>query len=161
MQLSKNFRLNEFTRSDTASSRGIKNEPNEVQIDNLKELCLNVLQPLREYLGKPIKVNSGYRSEELNKAIGGSKTSSHKKGEAGDIEVSGDKLNVRAFCYIVDSLEFDQVIIYKAKDGRPRFVHVSFTKGKNRKQAMLKRDGGGYELTDTGKVREEFKEWDI
>jgi hypothetical protein len=156
MKLSKNFQLSEFTRSQTASKHNIKNEPSQVEIENLRALCLNVLQPLREYIGKPIKINSGYRCEELNKKIGGSKTSSHKKGEASDIECDNDKENVNLFLYIIETLDFDQAIIYKSTKGEPRFVHVSYREGSNRNQAMIKRDGGGYELTDSEKIKKEF-----
>ena len=156
MKLSKNFNLSEFTRSQTASNHGIKNEPSEIEIENLRRLCVNILQPLRDQVGKAIKINSGYRSEELNKKVGGSKTSSHKKGEASDIECDQDRENVNLFLYIIENLDFDQLIIYKSTTGQPRFVHVSYREGSNRNQAMIKRDGGGYELTDAEKIKKEF-----
>jgi hypothetical protein len=159
MKLSKNFWLSELTNSRTAKLEGIKNNPSSVEIDNLKRLCENVLQPTRDYIGEPININSGFRSKKLNTAIGGSKTSSHMKGEASDIESGNDTNNVEMFCFIADNLDFDQLIIYKSTEGRPRFVHVSYAEGNNRNQTLLKRDGGGYELTNSDAVKEEFPDW--
>ena len=82
MKLSKNFSLNEMTKSQTALRRGIDNEPTNDEIDNLRILCEYVLQPVREHFGKPVTINSGFRSKELNKAIGGSTTSDHCKFQA-------------------------------------------------------------------------------
>ena len=89
MKLSDNFSLKEMIKSQTALRKDIDNEPGEEEIENLKLLCENVLQPVREYYGKAVRVNSGYRSPELNSAIGGSKTSDHCKGMAADIEING------------------------------------------------------------------------
>jgi len=85
MQLTKNFNLGELTHSITARNRGIKNEPNQEQIENLKALCEKVLQPLRDKINRSIIISSGFRSKELNTAIGGAKTSQHMAGEAADI----------------------------------------------------------------------------
>jgi len=87
MKLSNNFSLSEFTDSNTAERRGIDNSPTAEHIHNMVALCENVLQPLRERIGKSIRVSSGYRSEALNDAIGGSKTSEHSKGMAADIKL--------------------------------------------------------------------------
>ena len=89
MKLSNNFSLKEMTKSQTALRRGIDNEPGEEEQANLQQLCEQVLQKVREHFGKPVTVNSGYRSPELNKAIGGSTTSDHCKGMAADIEIPG------------------------------------------------------------------------
>ena len=160
MKITNNFSLKELISSDTAKRENISNMPGSREMSNLVSLCNNVLQPLREFMGRPIKINSGYRSPKLNTKIGGSRTSSHMKGEASDIECQDDRLNIKMFKYILENLEFDQCIIYKSVYGRPRFVHVSYSKTENRNQALLKRDGGGYELTNVQSVLKEFdKKW--
>ena len=89
MQLSENFSLNEFTKSDTAVRKGIDNTPNETHLENMKSLCENVLQKVRTHFGKSVRITSGYRSPELCEAIGSSKTSQHAKGQAADFEITG------------------------------------------------------------------------
>lgn len=89
MRLSHNFTLDEFTFSNTAIRKGIDNTPDEKIIANLQALCVHVLQPLRDKLGKEVRVNSGYRCKELNKIIGGSRNSQHIEGKAADIQVYG------------------------------------------------------------------------
>ena len=89
MKLSNNFSLNEMTKSQTANRKGISNNPSEDHMDNLKELCINVLQRVRDHFGKVVSVSSGYRSPELCEAIGSSKTSQHAKGQAADFEIHG------------------------------------------------------------------------
>lgn len=134
MKLSKNFSLSEFTQSNTAISRGIDNTPSERVINSLKYLVSNLIQPLRDKWGEPIRINSGYRSEALNKAVGGVPTSQHVKGEASDLAVdgkAGDLLEV-----LEDSgLEFDQAILYRSQN----FLHVSLKKEGNRKQIIIKK----------------------
>lgn len=85
MQLSENFTLEELTASTTAKVRKITNKPGEIETNNLKLLCKDILQPVRDKYGKPIRVTSGYRSKALNKAVRGSRKSQHLKGEAADI----------------------------------------------------------------------------
>ena len=92
MRLSKNFTYEELTHSNVAERKGLRNRPKTKEeekkvIENLKALCMEVLQPLRDYLGKPVVISSGYRSEEVNRAVGGVKGSQHLKGEAADIQV--------------------------------------------------------------------------
>ena len=89
MQLSKNFSLNEMTKSDTAIRKGIDNTPTETHKESMKLLVDKVLQPVRDHFAKSVRVTSGYRSEELCEAIGSSKTSQHAKGEAADFEITG------------------------------------------------------------------------
>jgi len=137
MMLSKNFSLDEMTRSTTASKKRIENVPNASQIENLVELCENVLQPLREAIG-PIYISSGFRSQKLNVAIGGSTTSQHcaLKGAAADIDM-GDK-NKEIFNFIKDELIFDQLIAEGSdSDGNMNWVHVSYNKDKNRNQILI------------------------
>lgn len=135
MRLSKNFTLQEMVHSYTAVKKGLLNEPNEAQIENLRILCENVLQPLRDALG-PIHISSGFRSVELNTAIGGSSSSQHcaLKGAASDIDMG--KRNAEVFNYIKENLEWDQLIWEFGTDENPSWVHVSYNEGHNRKQIL-------------------------
>ena len=131
-QLSKNFSLEEFEKSNTASAKGIDNSVPVELIGNIQALVDNVLQPLRDLYGKPIGFNSGYRCPELNEAVGGVPTSQHKKGEAGDLTCDNVKV---LFYMLVDSdIEFDQAIFYRKKN----FLHVSYDLEVNRKEIILK-----------------------
>lgn len=137
MQLSKNLSLKEATKSNTASRLGIKNEPEQWEINNLRAVAENVFQPLRDHFGVPIGVSSGYRSKKLNKAIGGSKYSQHMIGEALDLDadIYGRITNADIFNYIKDNLEWDQMIWEFGDDEEPNWVHVSYKEaGRNRKQ---------------------------
>lgn len=129
-KLSKNFTLEEFLISQTATRLGIDNTPNAVVRSNLNALVNSLLQPLRDKLGKPIVVSSGYRSSALNAAIHGSKSSQHCFGEAVDFTVIG--MPVLDVCkFILDSgLEFDQ-LIYEGN-----WVHLSYSKTKNRRNVL-------------------------
>lgn len=128
----KYFTINELCKSSTASAKGIDNTPNPEVIDNLTALVDNILDPLRERYGKPITVNSGYRCPELNKAVGGSKTSQHMKGLAADITVGSPKQNKIIFDLIQElKLPFDQLIDEK----KLSWVHVSYSE-KPRKQVL-------------------------
>ena len=130
MNLSKHVTLAEFQDSPTATTHGINNKMNESQIASAKLLCENVFEPLRLYLNTPINISSGFRSLQLNKMIGGAKTSQHTKGEAMDI-----KIGAKGFNFIKDKLEFDQLIWEFGNDENPSWVHVSFSV-KNRKQEI-------------------------
>ena len=136
MQLSENFSLNEFTKSDTAVRKRINNTPNETHLENMKSLCENVLQKVRTHFGKSVRITSGYRSPELCEAIGSSKTSQHAKGQAADFEITGIDNKVLAE-YIIDNLDFDQIILEFYTDGDPNsgWVHCSY-KHDNRKQVL-------------------------
>jgi hypothetical protein len=145
MQLSKNFTLEEFTKSDTATKKGIDNTPQGVHMENLKNLVEKVVQPVREHYGKPVKVNSGYRGAKLNEAVGGAATSQHCNGEACDIEVPGIP-NADLAAYIRDNLPFDQLILEFYTPGIPDsgWVHVSLKKdGPQRKQCLTALKEGG------------------
>ncbi len=129
MRLSKNFTLAELTKTST----GLPNNPSDVEIERLKILCEKVLQPLRDEFNAPIIVNSGYRSRQVNKAVGGVPTSQHLKGCASDITAGSREQNKLLF-EIIKTMEFDQVISYDY-----RFIHVSYTICKeNRKQIIHK-----------------------
>lgn len=138
VQLSPNFSLSELTKSQAALRRGIANTPNAAEIEALRALALNVLQPIRDYFKKPVVINSGFRNEEVNHLTGGSVTSQHSFGEAADIEIPGVS-NFEVAKWIEKRLVFDQVILEFYTPGQPQsgWVHVSFkAKGKNRKQSL-------------------------
>jgi hypothetical protein len=138
MQLSTNLSLAEVTRSETAKRRGISNMPTAEHIENFKKLAVNIFQPIREHFGKPIIISSGYRSAELNKAIGGSLSSQHCSGEAIDIDMDGtDITNAQIFNYIKDNLNFDQMIWEFGTDTNPDWVHVSFAANRSQRKQIL------------------------
>jgi hypothetical protein len=138
MQLSTNLSLAEVTRSETAKRRGISNMPTAEHIENFKKLAANIFQPIREHFGKPIIISSGYRSAELNKAIGGSLSSQHCSGEAIDIDMDGtDITNAQIFNYIKDNLNFDQMIWEFGTDANPDWVHVSFAANRSQRKQIL------------------------
>jgi hypothetical protein len=125
--LSKNFSLHEMTKSEAALRFDLDNTPDDKIVANLKNLVVNVLQPVREYYGKGVKVNSGYRSPEVNAKIGGSKTSDHCKGMAADIEIPGVS-NYELAKYISENHKFTQLILEFYTPGIPDsgWVHVSY-----------------------------------
>ena len=136
MYLTKNYSLNEMCRSNTARVMGLPNVPNAEQIKNLQQLCENVLQPLRDYLGEPVVINSGFRSQAVNIAVGGAKNSQHTKGEAADIKCKDFLYAKKIYTWIMNNLQFDQLIL-ESKAGRSYWVHVSFrATGENRQQAF-------------------------
>lgn len=128
----KYFSIKELCSSDTARARGIDNTPTTKVELALMNLVDNVLDPLREWYGKPITVNSGYRSPKLNTAVGGSKTSQHMKGEAADITAGSKEENKKLFDYIKSNLVFDQLI----DESNFSWVHVSFKPAGNRRQIL-------------------------
>ena len=137
MQLSNNFTMAEFTKSQTAERRGIDNTPQGEHLDAAKALFENVVQKVRDQFG-PTVINSGYRSPELNEAVGGSSRSQHCKGEAADIEVPGTP-NAELAEWIRDNLDFDQLILEFYTPGIPDsgWVHVSYkADGSNRKSIL-------------------------
>lgn len=136
MQLTKNFSLIELTSSETAVRKGIDNTPTQLVVTNLKELCENVMQPLRDWYGKPINITSGYRSPKLNKAIGGSSTSDHCYGCAIDFTLpKEDYKDVHK--WILANCNYDQMILEMCTNGYPNWIHVSFRLGNNRKQVLI------------------------
>lgn len=129
----KYFTIEEMTKSSTATAKHIDNTPNQTAIDNLTKLIETVLDPLREWYGKPIRVNSGYRCKVLNKAVGSkAKNSQHLYGEAADITVGSKTENEKLFNYIKDNLPFDQLI----NESNFSWVHVSYREGRLRKQVL-------------------------
>ena len=132
-QLSKDFTLEEFADSATARKLGLRNEPNPEQAACIARLVREVLQPARDMLNMPITVSSGFRSAELNKAIGGSTTSQHCKGEAADLDCADNK---KLFDIIKDNFVFDQLIWEFGDDNRPDWVHVSLKEYGNRNEVL-------------------------
>lgn len=125
-KLSEHYVLGELIRSETAERKGIDNMPPEEYIPKLARLCERILEPVYAHYGIPFSPNSGYRSPELNRAIGGSATSQHCKAEAVDIELPGVS-NYELACWVRDHLEFDQLILECYRPGEPSsgWVHVS------------------------------------
>jgi len=147
MQISKHLSLAEVSRSETAKRKGINNTPSGEHLENFKKLAENIFEPIREHFAVPIHISSGYRSKELNTAIGGSLTSQHCQGEAIDIDMDGSSSgvsNADVFKYIKDHLNFDQLIWEFGTDSNPDWVHVSYeSKGKQRKQILKAVRSGG------------------
>jgi len=140
MKLSNYVSLYEVTKSDTAARRGISNEPTPEHLENLKTICTEVFDKIREHFGVPIYISSGYRSAALNKAIGGSSTSDHNLGRALDLDQdfrSNGITNMDVFKFIKDNLEFDQLIYEFGNSKNPDWVHVGYRKGANRKQILV------------------------
>jgi len=137
MKLSENFSLQELTKSQTATRKGIDNTPSEEHQENLKSLCTNVLQPIRDHFGKVVTVSSGYRSPELCTAIGSKTTSQHAKGEAADFEIFGVS-NKELSDWIHYNTQYDQLILeyWNESDPNSGWVHCSYSQGKNRRQYL-------------------------
>ena len=135
IRLSKNFTLAEMCASDTAKSKGIKNEPDTQAVVNLTALCAHVLQPLRNWWGNEVKIGSGYRCQALNIAVGGVRNSQHMLGQAADLCIDGDINKGKKWIEIIRALgEFDQLIWEHNAKGI-YWVHVSYrSDGKNRLQ---------------------------
>jgi zinc D-Ala-D-Ala carboxypeptidase len=146
MQLSKHLSLAEVTRSETAKRKGVSNMPTPEHLENFKLLAEKVFEPIREHFGVPIHISSGYRSKELNKAIGGSSSSEHCEGRAIDIDMDGSAsgvTNKQIFNFIKENLDFNQLI----NEFDYSWVHVSYNpNGKQRKQVLnaVKKGGKTY-----------------
>lgn len=127
------FTIDELCRSETAQRKGINNTPTDNVRKNLTALVDNVLDPLRDWYGKPIRVNSGYRCTALNKAVGGVASSQHLTGQAADIDTNDTAENRRLMKHIEGNLDFDQLIW----ENGGAWVHVSYrADGKNRRQVL-------------------------
>ena len=144
-KISKHITYKEATRSVTALRLGIENVPNDYELQNMELIAEKVFEPLRKAVNGPIKINSFFRCEELNKAIGGSSRSQHCQGRAIDIDdVYGYVSNSYMYYYIKDNLDFDQLIWEFGTDTEPDWVHVSYVDSdSNRKRCLLayKEDG--------------------
>jgi hypothetical protein len=141
MKLSEHLDLSEVVRSESAKRKGISNMPTAEHIANFKILAEKVFEPIREHFRCPIHISSGYRSKELNAAIGGSATSQHCTGEAIDIDMDGTPngvTNRMVFDYIKDNLEFDQLIYEFGDAQNPDWVHVSYSATGNQRKQILR-----------------------
>ena len=138
-RISKHISYKEAIKSNTALRLNIDNTPDEVTLTNMTGVAHNIFEPLRLWVGGPIKINSFYRSPKLNKAIGGSKRSQHCEGRAIDIDDTfGYKTNAEMFHYIKDNLNFDQMIWEFGDDNNPAWVHVSFDSLDGNRGRLLK-----------------------
>ena len=151
-RISDHISYQEATKSNTAIRNGIRNKRNGEQLGNMQRLAEAIFEPLRKHFGVPIRVNSFFRSKKLNTAVGGSKTSSHTKGQAIDIDdVLGGVTNAMMFHYIKDNLDWDQLIAEYPVDGNPSWVHVSYvSQFQNRKEILIAEsfiDRGGKKRT--------------
>ena len=137
MKLTQNFSLAEMTKSETALRHGLPNDPEPDHLENMTSLAENVLQPIRNYFGMGVKVNSAYRHPDVNRAVGGSTTSDHCKGMAADIEIPGVP-NAELAEWIQNNLEFRQLILEFYTPGIPDsgWVHVSYNPADNKKQVL-------------------------
>jgi|TARA_Y100000031_G_scaffold109670_1_gene120702 hypothetical protein len=153
VRLSENFSLQEFTKSQTAERRGIDNTPVEGHLENAKALFENVVQPVRDNFGVTV-INSGYRSGDLNYAIGGSNTSQHCKGQAVDIECPGTP-NYDVAKWIEDNLDFDQLILEFYTPGIPDsgWIHVSYKTEDNRNASLTAMKENGKTVYKPGLIQ--------
>lgn len=144
MNITKNFTLHEMTKSETALRLGLDNEPNEQQLAALTTLCEKILQPVRDYYGMGVKVNSALRTLPVNRAIGSGDSSHHIRGMAADIEIPGIP-NAELAEWIAEYLEFTQLILEFYTPGIPDsgWVHVSYVPEDLKKQVLTatKREG--------------------
>ena len=139
MKLSEHFTLREFVRSATAVRCGIENIPCEEEIERMRQLCINVLEPLRLRFGV-IRITSGFRCFALNERIGGSRTSQHMMGEAADIHVGSTEVGKKMYDFIFNNLDFDQLLLeVKGKNNTIHCLHISYRsdRGENRKQCKM------------------------
>jgi zinc D-Ala-D-Ala carboxypeptidase len=139
MKISDHITYAEAIHSNTAKRRGIDNTPSEIQVLSMKLLADKVFEPLREWVGGPIKVNSFFRSVALNEAIGGVASSQHCKGQAIDIDdVYGRKSNAEMYKWIQENLDYDQMIWEFGTDTQPNWIHISYVSKEENRNKCLK-----------------------
>ena len=143
--ISKHISYKEATYSQTGVRRNLDNTPDEKQIKCMEEVAENIFEPLRRWVGGPIKVNSFFRGEPVNTAIGGSRTSQHMKGQGIDIDDTfGHKTNAEMYHYIKDNLDFDQMVWEFGTDENPNWLHVSWVSHRaNRKKLTIAKTVNG------------------
>jgi zinc D-Ala-D-Ala carboxypeptidase len=146
MKISEHLTLKEVTKSNTADRLDIDNTPTQEHLENLKIVAEKIFEPIRNHFNIPIGVSSGYRSEALNKAVKGSKTSHHCKGMALDIDADmyGGVTNKEIFEFIRNNLEFTQLIWEYGTDEEPNWVHVGYDPNNLKKQLLKAVRGKGY-----------------
>jgi hypothetical protein len=139
MKISDHITYAEAIHSNTAKRKGIDNTPSEAQVVAMKLLAEKVFEPLRKWVGGPIKVNSFFRSEILNESIGGASSSQHCKGQAIDIDdVYGKKTNADMYHWIQTNLDYDQMIWEFGTDMQPNWIHVSYVSEEKNRNKCLK-----------------------
>jgi|TARA_B110000977_G_C10822901_1_gene394952 hypothetical protein len=138
VKISKHISYKEAIKSNTALRLNLDNTPGDYEISNMVGIATHLFEPLREYVGGPIKINSMFRSVDLNTAIGGSKSSQHCQGRAIDLDDTfGYKTNADMFNYIKNNLNFDQMIWEFGNDKNPAWVHVSYVSGDQNRNRIL------------------------
>ena len=137
MNISEHITLKEATTSQTATRLGIDNTPDAQTIERMKIVAENCFEPIRSWYGKPLTVSSFYRCPELNKAVKGSKTSQHVKGEAIDIDTGSRSDNKKLLEWAKANLVFDQLIYEFGDETGPEWVHISFSLSGNRNQYLV------------------------
>ena len=137
--ISEHVSYKEGTYSVTATRLGVDNTPDDEQLTNMELIAEKIFEPLRKWVGGPIKINSFYRGLLLNTAIGGSKKSQHMKGQAMDIDDNyGHATNAEMYHWIKDNLDFDQMIWEFGNDDEPNWIHVSYVSKKENRNRCLK-----------------------
>lgn len=150
MKISDHISYEEATRSRTAIRLDMDNTPKPYELTNMYGVAINIFEPLREWVGGPIKINSFFRCEDLNKAIGGSSLSQHCEGRAIDIDDTfGHKTNAEMFQYIKENLSFDQLIWEFGDDKNPNWLHVSYVSEDGNRKRCLK----AYKLNGSTKYK--------
>ena len=153
--ISKHISYHEGTYSQTGVRKDLDNTPDDDQLKRMEEVAENLFEPLREWVGGPIKINSFFRGEPVNTAIGGSRKSQHMKGQAIDIDDTfGHKTNAEMYHYIKDNLDFDQLIWEFGTDKNPNWLHISWVSHRpNRKKLTIAKKVNG----KTKYIHEEHK----
>jgi hypothetical protein len=143
--ISEHISYHEGTYSQTGVRRDLDNTPDDDQLKRMEEVAENLFEPLREWVGGPIKINSFFRGEPVNTAIGGSRKSQHMKGQAIDIDDTfGHKTNAEMYHYIKDNLDFDQLIWEFGTDKNPNWLHISWVSHRpNRKKLTVAKKVNG------------------
>ena len=153
--ISKHISYHEGTYSQTGVRRDLDNTPDDDQLKHMEEVAENLFEPLREWVGGPIKINSFFRGKPVNTAIGGSRKSQHMKGQAIDIDDTfGHKTNAEMYHYVKDNLDFDQLIWEFGTDKNPNWLHISWVSHRpNRKKLTIAKKVNG----KTKYIHEEHK----
>ena len=139
MRISDHITYAEAIHSNTAKRKSIDNTPSQVQVDAMKLIAEKIFEPLRKWVGGPIKVNSFFRSITLNEAIGGVASSQHCKGQAIDIDdVYGYKTNAEMYKWVQENLDFDQMIWEFGTDMQPNWIHISYVSEEENRNKCLK-----------------------
>lgn len=135
--ISKHISYLEATKSNTAIRNGIKNDPNPQELENMRQIAEKCFEPLRKWYGKPIAINSFFRSRELNAKVGGSPSSEHCVGSAIDMDAGSKEENKKIFHWCKENLKFNQLIWEYGNSNGPDWVHISYNTSKNKNQILV------------------------